>query len=199
VGNDGLLAPGDIQWMTAGRGIIHSEMPEMISGKLKGFQLWVNLPAALKMIAPTYQDIPSAEIPIKETGGASVRVLSGDYDGATGPARAQTSIRVLDARLEASAGWAITPEAGHNVFRCVYEGAITAHDDQGAERSVTAPAVFSGDGPIEITAGVDGAEILYCEGQPINEPVARYGPFVMNSRKEIEQAVRDYNDGTLAT
>ena len=201
VGNNGLLAPGDIQWMTAGRGIIHSEMPEMISGKLKGFQLWVNLPAALKMIPPTYQDIPSAEIPIKETDGATVRVLAGDYDGATGPARAQTPIRILDARLEAAAGWAITPEDGHNVFCCVYEGAITALDDQGAGKIVTAPAVavFSGDGPIEMTAGADGAEILYCQGRPINEPVARYGPFVMNSRKEIEQAVHDYNDGTLAT
>ena len=201
VGNDGLLAPGDIQWMTAGRGIIHSEMPEMISGKLKGFQLWVNLPAALKMILPTYQDIPSAEVPIKDTGGATVRVLAGTYDGATGPAKAQTPIRILDARLEAETAWTITPVDGHNVFCCVYEGAITAVDDQGAERAVTAPAVavFSGDGPIEITAGADGAEILYCEGHPINEPVARYGPFVMNTRKEIEQAVRDYNDGTLAT
>ncbi len=201
VGNDGLLAPGDIQWMTAGRGIIHSEMPEMISGKLKGFQLWVNLPAALKMIPPTYQDIPSAEIPIHESAGTSVRVLSGDYDGATGPAKAQTPIRILDARLQASADWEITPEDGHNVFCCVYEGAITVEDDQGAAQTVTAPAVavFSGDGSIAMTAGPDGAEILYCEGRPINEPVARYGPFVMNSRKEIEQAMHDYNDGTLAT
>jgi redox-sensitive bicupin YhaK (pirin superfamily) len=201
VGNDGLLAPGDIQWMTAGRGIIHSEMPEMVGGKLKGFQLWVNLPAALKMIPPSYQDIPSAEIPVVEAGGAMVRVLSGGYEGVQGPARAQTPIRVLDARLEASVDWAITPEEGHNVFCCVYEGAVMAQDNLGREQTVTAPAVavFAGTGAIEITAGADGAEILYCEGQPINESVARYGPFVMNSRKEIEQAVRDYNDGTLAT
>jgi redox-sensitive bicupin YhaK (pirin superfamily) len=201
VGNEGLLAPGDIQWMTAGRGIIHSEMPEMIGGRLKGFQLWVNLPAALKMMPPSYQDIPAAEIPVQEGGGASVRVLAGEYDGAAGPAKAQTPIRILDARLQASAAWAITPEEGHNVFCCVYEGAITAPDHLGREQTVTAPAVavFSGEGPIEITAGADGAEIFYCEGRPINEPVARHGPFVMNSRQEIEQAMRDYNDGALAT
>ncbi len=116
VGNEGLLAPGDIQWMTAGRGIIHSEMPEMIGGRLKGFQLWVNLPAALKMMPPSYQDIPAAEIPVQEGGGASVRVLAGEYDGAAGPAKAQTPIRILDARLQASAAWAITPEEATMYF-----------------------------------------------------------------------------------
>ncbi|MAF49084.1 MAG: pirin family protein [Rhodospirillales bacterium] len=127
VGNDGLLAPGDIQWMTAGRGIIHSEMPEMIGGKLKGFQLWINLPAAQKMIPPTYQDIPSAEIPIVDGGGASVRVLVGDYQGATGPARAQTPIRIMDVRLDASAAWTIEPDDGHNVFACVRAYPLNAH------------------------------------------------------------------------
>jgi len=201
VGNIGLLAPGDIQWMTAGRGIIHSEMPEMVGGKLKGFQLWVNLPGKLKMIKPTYQDIPAAEIPAINIEGAKIRVLTGTYGGKTGPATAQTPIRVLDLALKPGAEWAIDPVAGHNVFMCVYEGAIEALNKSGKEQKAAAPAtaVFGGDGEIAITAGAEGAEILYCEGKPIDEPIARYGPFVMNTRKEIEQAVRDYNSGSLGT
>ncbi|MEE2761488.1 MAG: pirin family protein [Pseudomonadota bacterium] len=201
VGNDGLLAPGDIQWITAGRGIIHSEMPETIGGKLKGFQLWANLPARLKLVPPTYQDIPATEIPIVYGDSISVRVLAGKLDNTTGPAKVQTPIRILDTRLEAAANWTVTPENNHNVFCCVYEGAVTTADKIGREQTVTAPAVavFAGSGPIDMSAGAEGAEILYCEGQPIKEPVVRYGPFVMNSKKEIERALQDYSDGTLAT
>ena len=201
VGNEGLLGPGDIQWMTAGRGIIHSEMPEMIEGRLKGFQLWVNLPAELKLVDPSYQDIPASEVPIVEDEGMSVRVLSGEFGGQTGPAVSRTKIRLLDVRLEPGTRWEHEPADGSELFMCVYEGAIEALDNLGRDKSVAAPAtaIFHGDGAVDIKAGANGAEILYCEGAPIDEPVARYGPFVMNTRSEIEQAVRDYNAGTLAS
>lgn len=200
-GNEGVLGPGDIQWMTAGRGIIHSEIPEMIKGRLKGFQLWVNLPAKLKMIDSSYQDIPANEVPIVDGAGASVRVLSGNYRGTTGPAVSRTKIRLLDIRLKPGTAWSNEPVGGSGLFMCVYEGAIEAADNLGRVKRVDAPvtAIFHGDGPVEIVAGDEGTEILYCEGAPINEPVARYGPFVMNTRAEIEQAVQDYNAGVLTS
>ena len=201
VGNNGVLGPGDVQWMTAGRGIIHSEIPEQVEGRLKGFQLWVNLPAEMKMTAPRYQDIPAAEIPLVEAEGMRARVIAGTYEGATGPARAHTPIRLLDMSLAPGMRWEIEPEAGNGVFMCVYEGAIEAEDSLGRATTAAKPsiAVFHGEGAVEVTAGADGAEILYAEGRPIDEPIARYGPFVMNTRSEIEQAVTDYNEGRLAT
>lgn len=201
VGNDGLLKPGDLQWMTAGRGIIHSELPEMIEGRLKGFQLWVNLPSEKKMMAPGYQDIPAAKIPDVAFEGGTARVLSGAFGGRTGPAVSQTPIRLMDVRLEADARWKTSPDDGNALFLCVYEGEVSAHDAKGNLHRVKAPAVavFGGDGDVEVTAGPHGAEVLYCEGRPIREPVAKYGPFVMNTREELQQAVDDYNRGTLAT
>ena len=200
VGNEGVLGPGDIQWMTAGRGIIHSEMPEMVEGRLRGFQLWVNLPAALKMTEPRYQDIPAGDVPSVDVEGGVVRVFAGEYGGITGPARAHTPIRLLDVTLEPNAGWATMTDAGNGLFMCVHEGSITAADNLGRDRQAAAPsvAVFHGDGEARVTAGPDGAQILYCEGRPINEPVARYGPFVMNTHQELEQAVRDFQSGALA-
>ena len=201
VGNDGVLGPGDIQWMTAGRGIVHSEMPEMIAGRLKGFQLWVNLPAAQKMTAPAYQDIAAADIPTVRTAEGAVRVLAGAYGGETGPAQARIPIRLLDVCLAAACPWSIRPDDGNGLLMCVYEGAIAATDAQGRRREVAAPAVavFEGTGAVEIEAGGGGAEILYCEGAPIAEKVARYGPFVMTTRQEIEQAIDDYNSGRFAS
>lgn len=201
VGNDGLLRPGDVQWMTAGRGIVHSELPEMIDGRLKGFQLWVNLPAEKKMMPPGYQDIPAADISTVSFDGGAARVIAGDYLGVAGAAQAQIPIRLLDVRLDAGAEWRIDPPAGHDMFMCVYEGSVDAIDAGGASHTVTAPAVslFGGDGDVVVKAGDAGAEILYCEGQPIQEPVAKYGPFVMNTRDELQQAVDDFNAGTLAT
>lgn len=173
----------------------------MIEGRLKGFQLWVNLPSHLKMLPPSYQDIPASQVPVVEEGGASVRVLSGSHGSATGPAKAQTPIRILDVRLSGGAAWSTEPETGNELFMCIYEGGISAADNLGRTQTVTAPAIaiFNGDGPVEIEATGDGAEILYCEGAPIHEPIARYGPFVMNTRAEIEQAFADFKAGTLAT
>mgnify|MGYP000580871840 CR=1 FL=1 len=200
VGNDGLLKPGDVQWMTAGRGIIHSELPEMIEGRLKGFQLWVNLPSDKKMMPPSYQDIEADRVPKVSFEGGGARVISGDFMDETGPAISQTPIRLLDVRLDAGTAWTTEPDDGNDLFMCVYEGEVSGTDVEGNRHTVEAPAVavFAGQGPVTVTAGPDGAEILYCEGQPIREPVAKYGPFVMNTREELQQAVDDFNRGTLA-
>ena len=196
VGNEGLLKPGDVQWMTAGRGIIHSEIPEMLEGWLRGFQLWVNLPAEHKMVAPKYQDIPAAQIPVVTHGGISVRVIRGTYEDVTGPAESLMPVRVLDVDLEAGADWSISPEEGRNLFLCIHEGSVTCDSQE-----VPAPSIitFAGDGDVEVIAGDTGTSILYCEGTALNEPIARYGPFVMNTHSEIRQAVDDYNNGNLAT
>ena len=201
VGNDGLLRPGDVQWMTAGRGIVHSELPEMIDGRLKGFQLWVNLPSEKKMMPPGYQDIAAEKISTASFEGGSARVIAGAYLGVEGAATAQIPIRLLDVRLEAGAAWRIDPADGNDLFMCVYEGSVACDDRNGDSHSVPAPgvALFGGDGDVAVNAGRDGAEILYCEGRPIGEPVAKYGPFVMNTRDELQQAVEDFNNGTLAT
>jgi quercetin 2,3-dioxygenase len=200
VGNDGLLRPGDVQWMTAGRGIIHSELPEMIDGRLKGFQLWVNLPAEKKMMAPGYQDIPADRISTASFDGGTARVIAGTFEGVVGPAQPQIPIRLMDVRLDPDAEWTITPAEGNGLFMCVYEGTVKAPDSEGQQHELPAPAVavFGGEGPATVTAGPAGAEILYCEGQPIREPVEKYGPFVMNTRTELQQAVDDFNSGKLA-
>ena len=196
VGNEGVLKPGDVQWMTAGRGIIHSEIPEMLEGRLRGFQLWVNLPAEYKMVAPKYQDIPAAQIPVVEFDGGSVRVIRGTYEDVTGPAESLMPVRVLDANLDAGAGWSISPEEGRNLFLCIHEGSVSC---DGQEISAPSIITFDGDGDVEVKATDDGASILFCEGTALNEPIARYGPFVMNTHSEIRQAVDDFNNGTLAT
>ena len=200
VGNEGVLGPGDVQWMTAGRGIIHSEIPEMIEGRLSGFQLWVNLPSHLKMTAPNYQDIPAKDIPCTELEGGHVRVIAGKYGKNTGPAIPKIKARLLDVILGDNIAWSITPGTKMQFFICVYEGSIKVCDSLEQTKIVPAPAIvlFQGVGKIELCAGTGGARLLFCEGQPINEPVARMGPFVMNTKTELMQAVEDYNSGLLA-
>lgn len=198
-GGEGVIGPGDVQWMTAGRGIVHSEMPEQIEGRMRGFQLWVNLPAEKKMSPAGYQDLTEAKIPAVEKDGQTIRVIAGDYDGIEGPARTQTDIRLL--RIDAAPGAKISLQAPteHNAFISVYEGAVTGPGSDGTIRQVGAPSLaeLSGGGAITLTAGPDGAALFYGEGRPINEPVARYGPFVMNNQDELVQAVRDFQSGRL--
>ena len=201
VGNEGVLGPGDVQWMTAGRGIIHSEIPEMIEGRLSGFQLWVNLPSHLKMTAPNYQDIPAQDIPRTEFEGGHVRVIAGKYGKKTGPAIPKIKARLLDVVLGDNIPWSITPGTEMQFFICVYEGSIKVCDSLEKTKIVPAPAIvlFQGVGKVELFAGTGGASLLFCEGEPINEPVARMGPFVMNTETELMKAVEDYNSGRLAT
>jgi len=194
-GNTGLLGPGSVQWMTAGRGIVHSEMPEQENGLMQGFQLWVNLPAKDKMTAPRYQDIEPGRIPEVESTGARVRVIAGSYRGVRGPVQAEaTAPLYLDVFLEDGEFEAAVP-VEHNAFVYVYEGSLEV-----AGRAVTRGelAVLRGGDTVAARAGAAGARFILVAGRPLKEPVARYGPFVMNRPEEIQQAMRDFTEGRLA-
>lgn len=199
VGNSGLITPGDVQWMTAGRGIIHSEIPEMLEGRMSGFQLWVNLPAKHKMVDPKYQDIPAENIPMVVGDGTIVRIIRGTYNNTKGPAESLMPVRVLDITLEPDASWSINPKKSNSFFFCVYDGSITALDSDGKAQEIDSPSIitFSGEGDAKVKSNKIGAGVLYCEGEPLNEPVARYGPFVMNTQTEIKKAIDDFNSGKL--
>ena len=194
VGNTGDLVAGSVQWMTAGRGIIHSEMPQQREGRMAGFQLWVNLPAARKMTAPRYQDIPPEAVPAVPTpGGAQVKVLAGAFGGVEGPVQG-VDVRplMLDVHLPAGAAAEIPVPLGHAAFVYVFEGTAQVG---GATVGAHQLAVLS-DGP-DVTLAGGPARALVLAGRPIGEPIVQYGPFVMNTREEIEQAIADYRAGRL--
>lgn len=197
-GNQGDLGPGSVQWMTAGRGIVHSEMPQQENGLLWGFQLWVNLPAADKMTAPRYQDIAADRIPeVTPTEGVTVRVIAGTIDGATGPVSAvATDPRYFDIRLAPGARWRVPLPAGHAAFAYIYDGAVTIGDAPATTLARGELGVLDGDGDAALAAdAAHGARLLVVAGQPLREPVARYGPFVMNTREQILEAARDFEAG----
>lgn len=200
VGNSGLLSDGAVQWMTAGRGIIHSEMPEQTDGLLWGYQLWVNLPARLKMTPARYQDIPADRIPEVDQEGRRVRVIAGSYGGVAGAAETLTAVTYLDAQLAPRASLAVPLGPERNAFAYVYQGAVEGRDR--ADGAVTVAtghlAVLDGDGAVALAAGDAGAGLLVIAGEALGEPVARMGPFVMNSRAELLQAADDYRNGRLA-
>lgn len=198
-GNEGLLGPGGVQWMTAGRGVIHSEMPEQDHGRMEGFQLWLNLPAKDKMRAPAYRDIPSAEIPEAAAPGVRVRVIAGRALGVAGAMQREvTEPTFLDLHLDPGAAFEHPLPAAHNAFVYVYRGALevagTAVPRQRMAILANAPAH---DG-VSLRAGPEGARAILVAGAPLNEPIAQYGPFVMNSNEEIFQAVEDFRRGALA-
>jgi redox-sensitive bicupin YhaK (pirin superfamily) len=201
VGNSGLLTDGAVQWMTAGRGIIHSEMPEQTDGLLWGYQLWVNLPAKLKMAPPRYQDLPPERIPEHHADGVRVRVIAGDFAGTAGAAETLTPVGYFDVQLDPGAAVSHAVPDGHTALAYVYEGSLAATDRLDRPAAVPAGqlALFSRRGPLPLAAGAAGAKALVMTGAPLNEPVARYGPFVMNTREEIIRAAEDYQNGTLAT
>ena len=199
-GNSGLLTAGSVQWMTAGRGIIHSEMPQQEHGRMRGFQLWVNLPAREKMKPAGYRDLQPAEIPVVEfPGGGRAKVIAGtlvyDENPTPGPIQnTSTDTRYFDIELPGNAVFAHRVEAGHSVFVYPFEGNLRV----GQQALATHSAGVLGPGErIEVAAGGDGARFLLLAGRPLREPVAQYGPFVMNTRAEIEQAIRDYQSGAL--
>lgn len=195
-GNSGLLAPGSVQWMTAGSGLVHSEMPEQQEGRLWGFQLWVNLPARDKMVAPRYQDIPPQEVPQLDVPGGAVRVLAGEQGGVSGPVRAVATAPVyLDIRLTAGARYEAAVPMGHTAFAFCYEGeASLGSPARALQRGMLATL---GDGASVAVAASSSATtgVLLVAGRPLREPVARYGPFVMNTREEIMRAFEDYRAG----
>jgi redox-sensitive bicupin YhaK (pirin superfamily) len=197
-GGDGLLEAGGAQWMTAGRGVIHSEMPEQQEGRLHGFQLWVNLPAARKMIPARYQDIPARDVPeVDLNGHGTVRVVAGEFRGVGGPISGiESEPLFLDIALRDAGEVTVQVPAGHTAFVYVFRGAM-AIAGQVAQADVLA---ILGDGEsVHLAAQFGGGRALLVAGRPIREPIARYGPFVMNTEAEIHQAVRDYQSGRLVS
>ncbi|MEO6689861.1 MAG: pirin family protein [Dokdonella sp.] len=198
-GNSGLLTPGSVQWMTAGRGIVHSEMPEQEDGLMWGFQLWVNLPASDKMAAPRYQDIAPDRIPdITPADGVHVRVLAGRFGETVGPVSGiSVEPTYLDMQLDAGARCAVTLPAGHNAFAYVYGGAADLGSADAPTRIARGElAVLERDGDeLLIAAGSESTRLIVVAGKPLNEPVAKYGPFVMNTQEQIVEAMRDYQAG----
>jgi redox-sensitive bicupin YhaK (pirin superfamily) len=194
-GNEGLLTSGSVQWMTAGRGIVHSEMPEQEEGLMQGFQLWLNLPAKDKMTAPRYQDIPPEQIPLaRPAPGVEAKVIAGELFGVKGPVEAgATEPLYADIRLAAGAGIeAALPEA-HNAFVYVYEGSVEA--GQPAQALARGTIAVLGTGASVRLASAAGARLILIAGKPLREPVAKYGPFVMNTEAELRQAFADYQAG----
>lgn len=194
-GNQGLLGPGGAQWMVAGSGLIHSELPEQESGLMEGFQLWLNLPAADKMAAPNYRDIPAAAIPEYSTAaGVRVRVIAGASQGTAGAVqRPVTEPLYLDIHLAAGSRFEQAVPAGHNAFAYVYRGRAriggTAVDDRQM-------AVLANDGAAcVLIEATEDSRLILVAGRPLGEPIAQYGPFVMNTAEQIEQTLRDYRAG----
>ena len=192
-GNTGLLGPGSVQWMTAGRGIVHSEMPQQEDGLMWGFQLWVNLPASDKMTDPRYQDIPADDVPeVALDGGVSAKVIAGELASVTGPVSGvATDPRYFDVRIPAGGNVSLPIPEGHNAFVYVYEGTATVGGDDVGRGHIA----LLDDGDAVSVAASEDAKLLLIAGRPLNEPVARYGPFVMNTDDEIRQAVMDYQSG----
>jgi len=200
-GNSGVIEPGGIQWMRAGSGILHSEMPEQQDGLLYGFQLWVNLPAADKMSAPGYQELPAAAIPREQHDGLDTRVITGTTRlGTTGPVTGvPTDPLYLDVRLTKDALFTQPVPDSHNALVYVIAGELEGPSAASRDpQSIPAKhlAILSGEGVIELRASED-SRMLVIAGRRLNEPVARGGPFVMNTREEVLQAFHDYSSGTL--
>src|SRR6185503_17099703 len=198
IGNSGSIGPGDVQWMTAGGGIMHEEMPQVRPEGIDGFQLWVNLPAKLKMTRPRYQGVLSTEIPtVQIKHGVQVRVITGEAGGVKGPVgEIAADPTYLDVTVPVDASFTHEVSSGHTAFAYLFEGeASFADDDQMI--SHTRLIVWSDGDFVRVTAGENGARFLLVSGKPLNEPIARYGPFVMNTREEIEQALSDLRRGTF--
>jgi redox-sensitive bicupin YhaK (pirin superfamily) len=191
-GNEGVLVPGSVQWMTAARGLVHSEMPEQQEGRMRGFQLWVNLPARDKMGEPKYQEFAPERIPsVTAAPGVAVKVIAGDVAGTVGPIDQPATAPVyLDIALDAGARWSYTLPEGHAGFVYVYEGDAAVGDTDVGTKQL---GVIDGE-LVAITA-TRAARVLLVAGRPLREPVARYGPFVMNTRDELQQAFADYQAG----
>ena len=206
LGNVGELGPGGVQWMTAGRGVMHSEMPLQESGRMRGFQLWLNLPAREKMKPAAYRDIPAEEIPrVRVAEGIEAGVIAGTLRAQgvevhgpinTPQAPLTTDPLYLDLHLDPGARFVQPVNAAHRVFVYVYEGGLEV---DGQPVAMRAAAVLEDGDAVQLQAGAEGARVLLLGGKPLQEPVVQYGPFVMNTSEEIEQAIRDYQSGSLVS
>lgn len=206
LGNKGHLKSGDVQWMTAGRGIIHSEMPQQESGLMRGFQLWINLPAKEKMKPAGYQDIAASRIPIfSDADGLWVKVIAGEFarQGRTwvGPVQGVSTAPIFwDVHLPSGQVFEQTLPEQHNTYLYVYEGELLIKDSNGQSHSLRPKqgGILGVGSGLHVAASSEGCQFLVLAAQPLGEPVVQYGPFVMNTRDEIEQAIRDYQNNALA-
>lgn len=199
-GHEGVIESGGIQWMTAGKGIVHSEMPEQENGLLEGFQLWVNLPAEHKMDEPGYQELPAKGIPVESRAvGVDVKVIAGvTSQGTTGPVvQPLTEPLYLDVRVPAGQAFVEALPISHNVFIYVVNGRVSMPDETGQMVTLVRDdlGVLGDGGTIELKADEDDVQFLLIAGKPLGEPVARGGPFVMNTNEEVQQAFVDYRQG----
>jgi redox-sensitive bicupin YhaK (pirin superfamily) len=201
LGNAGTIGPGDVQWMTAGRGIMHEEMPQVRPEGIAGFQLWVNLPAKRKMTAPRYQNILSAEVPeINKGDGARVRLIAGEVEGTAGPVSGIAANPIyMDVTVPPHSRFKQTIDSGNTAFAYVFQGDGRFSAADGTEKTIQSPklVVLSAGDYVEVATADEAMRFLLVSGRPLGEPVARYGPFVMNSRQEIEQALEDLRHGTF--
>jgi quercetin 2,3-dioxygenase len=216
MGNKGLINAGDAQWMTAGNGIIHQEMPKgEKTGAMWGFQLWANLPASHKMIEPKYRDVKEADIPEVEAGEARIKVICGTVGSVKGPVHdIVIDPEYLDVTVEAERSFTHKAKPGYTVFAYIIEGdgvfddakSAAAYDvepmnyfDMKKEKDLKAGtlALYGGDGDVAVTSGKKGVRFLLVSGKPLNEPIAWWGPIVMNTEQELQQAFAEYNNGTF--
>jgi len=202
-GNEGVLVPGSVQWMTAGRGLVHSEMPEQQGGRMRGFQLWLNLPAREKMTSPKYQEFGPERIPVATPApGVTVKVIAGRVDGVAGPiSQPATDPTYLDIALEPGVEFTQSLPTDYAAFLYVFEGTLQVGDSAEASVLRTHELGVLGEGAQirlkGLTAGTGGkvARAILVAGRPLREPVAKYGPFVMNTREELQQAFEDFQRG----
>ncbi|MCZ2127288.1 MAG: pirin family protein [Anaerolineales bacterium] len=197
LGNMGVIAEGDVQWMTSGRGILHEEMPRRgANGNIYGFQLWVNLPSAQKMSEPRYQEIVGATIPVVEKDGAKIRLVAGEINGARGPVtEIAASPLYMDVTLQPNSTFALPIPSEHTVLAYAFEGAA---DFGGEIAREVAMVKFNNDGEQVEIKTEEGVRFMLIAGAPFKEPIVPYGPFVMNTREEIEQTLRDLKSGAFA-
>ncbi len=196
MGNTGLLSSGDVQWMTAGRAILHEEMPEGLGGHMEGFQLWVNLPAALKMSRPRYQEIKAEKIPwLNPIKGVAIRLIAGTFGATSGPVTEIAADPLyMDVAVDGGDVFDFDIPAGHNAFMYVFKG---DGDFCGTKLTETRLAVLGDGDRISVTGGLLGTRFLLVAGKPLGEPIVRYGPIVMNTEEEIHQTLRELRNGTF--
>lgn len=198
LGNKGVIHSGDIQWMTAGSGIIHQEMPKPFNGKMMGFQLWINLPSRNKMMQPRYQEIKASQIPETKIACGTVKVIAGEFQGVKGPVEdILTHPFYLDISIHGSSDLTLDIDPAHKAFAYLFDGAVYFNTEKEEIIDSTQGVLFGDGDQIRIATGEKPARLILIAGQPISEPIAWYGPIVMNTQEELQQAFEELENGTF--